>query len=163
MARVLGISAPTITYHRRRLGLEIADRCGRRHDWRAIQDYYDKGHSIRACAERFGFSTQTWHEAAKRGDVVGRPHSKAIDHYLVAAGPKPARDYLKRRLVEAGLKEDRCEGCGISEWQGKPLSLALHHVNGKGRDNRLENLQILCPNCHSQTPNFGAKNRRRAA
>lgn len=39
--------------------------------------------------------------------------------------------------------------------------MALHHVNGDGLDNRLDNLQILCPNCHSQTPNFGVKNRAR--
>jgi 5-methylcytosine-specific restriction endonuclease McrA len=46
--------------------------------------------------------------------------------------------------------------------RGRPLSMALHHVNGDGRDNRLENLQLLCPNCHSQTANFSARGRRLA-
>jgi 5-methylcytosine-specific restriction endonuclease McrA len=68
---------------------------------------------------------------------------------------------LKRRLIKLGLKADRCEICGISAWRGAPLSLALHHVNGDGRDNRLENLQLLCPNCHSQTDNFAGRNVRR--
>jgi hypothetical protein len=63
-------------------------------------------------------------------------------------------------LVAAGLKEERCEICGIGTWCGRPLAMALHHRNGDGLDNRLENLQLLCPNCHSQTENFsGRKNR----
>ena len=66
---------------------------------------------------------------------------------------------LKKRLIEAGLKEDRCEGCGIgNEWNGKPLTLQVHHINGNHNDNRIENLQILCPNCLSQTENYGSKN-----
>jgi hypothetical protein len=49
--------------------------------------------------------------------------------------------------------------CGLNSWMGEPLSLALHHVNGKKHDNRLENLQLLCPTCHSQTDNFAGRNR----
>ncbi len=71
------------------------------------------------------------------------------------------RGHLKRRLIALGLREDRCEICGISAWRGEPLSLALHHVNGDGHDNRLEHLQLLCPNCHSQTENFAGRNVRR--
>jgi len=67
--------------------------------------------------------------------------------------------------MAAGLKTNECEECGLTEWRNQPLSMALHHINGDGRDNRLENLVLLCPNCHSQTPNFGVKNAkaRRAA
>ena len=72
------------------------------------------------------------------------------------------RTHLKGRLLAAGLKENRCEGCGIQDWLGKPLSMALHHVNGEGTDNRLENLMMLCPNCHSQTENFSGRGRKRA-
>lgn len=64
---------------------------------------------------------------------------------------------LKLRLFESGLKEEKCEVCGIKTWQDKPITLELHHVNGDHYDNRLENLQILCPNCHSQTKNFRGK------
>jgi Zn finger protein HypA/HybF involved in hydrogenase expression len=67
------------------------------------------------------------------------------------------RTKLKERLVQEGLKEYKCECCGISEWMGKPISLQLHHLNGINNDNRLNNLQLLCPNCHSQTENFGTK------
>ena len=65
---------------------------------------------------------------------------------------------LKKRLIEAGLKEYKCEICGnTGEWQGKPLTLQVHHINGNHRDNRIENLQILCPNCHNQTENHSIK------
>lgn len=69
------------------------------------------------------------------------------------------RTKLKARLVKEGLKEYKCECCGISEWNGKPLTLQLHHINGIHNDNRLSNLQLLCPNCHSQTENFGTRGR----
>lgn len=67
------------------------------------------------------------------------------------------RTKLKDRLIKEGLKEYKCEICGISEWLEKPISLQLHHINGIHNDNRLSNLQLLCPNCHSQTENFGTK------
>ena len=65
---------------------------------------------------------------------------------------------LKKRLIESGLKKDKCELCGCSnEWNGKPLILQLDHINGNHSDNRLENLRIVCPNCHSQTETFSNK------
>lgn len=67
---------------------------------------------------------------------------------------------LRRRLIAAGLKEQRCEICGLSEWRGQPLPLALDHINGVHTDNRLENLRILCPNCHSLTDTWCARNRK---
>lgn len=67
---------------------------------------------------------------------------------------------LKNRLINNGLKENICEVCGINGvWNNKSITLELHHINGDHYDNRLENLQILCPNCHSQTKNFRASNK----
>jgi hypothetical protein len=66
---------------------------------------------------------------------------------------------LKKRLFKEGLKKQSCEECGwhiISE-DGR-LPLELHHINGDSKDNRLENLQILCPNCHSLKSNHRGLN-----
>ena len=60
-------------------------------------------------------------------------------------------------LVNEGVKEYKCEICGISNWNGKYITLVLHHIDGEHSNNKLENLQILCPNCHSQTANYAGK------
>ena len=60
-------------------------------------------------------------------------------------------------LLRHGYKENKCEICGITEWLGKPISCELHHIDGNRQNNKLSNLQMLCPNCHSQTDNFKSK------
>jgi hypothetical protein len=68
---------------------------------------------------------------------------------------------LKKRLIRDGLIADICAVCLLGPvWQGKPITLHLDHINGNNRDNRLANLRILCPNCHSQTATHGTKNLR---
>jgi len=160
IARMLGVSKSTVSYHARRLGEPVDDRGARRYDWTAIQDYYDEGHSVRECIACFGFSRQTWHAAVQRGAVVPRAHPMPMERLLVADTYR-SRHNVKLRLLGEGLKHNRCEICGLTEWRGAPLSMALHHINGDGRDNRLENLQLLCPNCHSQTENFAGRGRGR--
>lgn len=157
IARSLGLTKATVCYHRRRLGYQIDERCNRRYDWDEVQGFYDRGHSVRECQARFGFSSKTWHDAVQRGAVKPRPVAAPIELYLVA-DRRTNRSHLKLRLLDEGLKENRCEECGLTQWRGKPLSIALHHLNGIAGDNRLENIRFLCPNCHSQTPNFSGRN-----
>ncbi len=65
---------------------------------------------------------------------------------------------LKRRLIKNELLPYKCHRCGITEWLSEPLSLQLHHEDGNRKNNKLNNLQLLCPNCHSQTSNFCSHN-----
>lgn len=68
---------------------------------------------------------------------------------------------LKSRLFRADILKEECSECGLREWRGKKLSLELDHKNGNRTDNRKENLRILCPNCHSQTPTYRGRNKRK--
>lgn len=162
IARELGVGKSTVCYHARALGIHAERKFARRYDWKAVQAYLEAGHTVTEACQEFGCSRQAFHEAKRRGLLVTQPRSAPIEVYLVA-GRRTSRHHLKGRLLSAGLKEARCEECGVAEWRGRPLFLSLHHINGDGTDNRLENLAILCPNCHAQTPNFGSLNRRRAA
>lgn len=68
---------------------------------------------------------------------------------------------LKVRLMKKSIKTNQCEICGLSgEWMGKPLNMELDHIDGDRSNHLLNNLRIICPNCHAQTPTFTSKNRR---
>jgi hypothetical protein len=107
--------------------------------------------------------TSHWLGAAH---LRGRHHSWTasipLSEILVERSTYTDRLRLKRRLVAAGLLRYACAGpdCGISEWQGRTLILQLDHLNGVSDDNRLANLRLLCPNCHSQTSTYCGRNAR---
>ncbi len=60
---------------------------------------------------------------------------------------------LRRAMIESGI-DYKCRECGLSQWRGKPLSLEAEHRNGDPLDDRRENVEFLCPNCHTQTDTY---------
>lgn len=87
-----------------------------------------------------------------------RIYSKDVNQFLSKESYIQSNK-LKKMLFKYSLKEEKCEKCLNSEWMGEKIPLQLHHINGDCRDNRIENLMILCPNCHAQTDNYCSKNK----
>ena len=82
-----------------------------------------------------------------------------LDDLITGRHNKEYQGYrLKDRLIKAGLKEYKCERCGLTEWLGEPIPLQLHHKDGNHCNHRLENVELLCPNCHSLTDTFAGRN-----
>jgi hypothetical protein len=99
------------------------------------------------------FTGQAWN----KGRITGPKRS--IEEYL-KENTIVQSFKLKSRLIAEGLKQHKCECCGITEWNGQPAPIELDHINGNHHDNRLENLRILCPNCHAQTDTYRGKNKK---
>jgi hypothetical protein len=100
-----------------------------------------------------GANGQGW----SKGKTLGP--KRPIEYYLTENSHHQSHK-LKKRLIAEGLKQHKCECCGISEWNGNPAPIELDHINGNHHDNRLENLRILCPNCHAQTDTYRGKNKK---
>jgi 5-methylcytosine-specific restriction endonuclease McrA len=70
-----------------------------------------------------------------------------------------SNEMVKQRIVNNQLLDYQCSKCGIDVWCNETIVLELDHINGNNRDNRLENLRYLCPNCHSQTDTYRGRNK----
>jgi hypothetical protein len=95
------------------------------------------------------------------GKGTNKPSKKKIpiEDILKGSHPQYQTFKLKQRLVKENYFKNECSICGISEWNGELLPLELDHVDGDSTNHTIQNLRILCPNCHSQTETFRGKNK----
>ena len=96
------------------------------------------------------FTGQAWN----KGKIIG-PKRSVEDyltnkHFIISFK-------LKNRLIKEGYFESKCYNCNLIEWLGQPIPIELHHKDGNVENNLLENLTILCPNCHTLTDNYRGK------
>lgn len=101
-----------------------------------------------------------------RGHLKGKTHNwskkTSLEDLLIENSNQVFRTSFKDRLIKEGLLSNNCYQCSINnEWNNKPLVLQTDHINGDPFDHRIENLRLLCPNCHSQTDTFCSKNSER--
>lgn len=137
------IEAPTLNKLLLSLGLDNRPTSYRTMKARLQDDGIDYSHITLGLGHSKGKSYATERTSLKDVLVIGSTFS---------------RTHLKKRLIKEGLLKNECYKCGIlPEWNGEKLALQLDHVNGISDDNRLENLRLLCPNCHSQTDTFGGR------
>jgi hypothetical protein len=104
------------------------------------------------------FTGSNWLKGKKNPSVRFRP----LEEILVEDSSYVSTNNLRKRLLAEGIFEHRCISCGLADWLERPIPLEIDHINGDRRDNRLDNLRMLCPNCHALTTTYRGKNKKSA-
>lgn len=137
-----------------------------------IKEAVDSSSTMSEAANKLNMSFSTFKRKAIKFDLYkpnqGRKGIKRefyedekiripLNKILNGEFPFYSRTYLKKRLLRRGILKNECKICGISEWMGKEIKCQLDHIDGDSTNHKLENLRMLCPNCHTQTETFSNK------
>lgn len=114
-----------------------------------------EAHIARLQLDTSHFLGQGWNKGG-----TSNPKKIPLEEILVVNSTYRSSHNLRQRLLRACILDHVCSSCGFHTWNGQPIPLELDHVNGIHTDNRLENLRMLCPNCHAQTPTYRGKNKK---
>ena len=99
------------------------------------------------------------------GNQSGRGKTKQKDKWNLEEYLQNSIDIqsnkIRTKILEEGIKEHKCECCGLTTWLNRPIPLELHHIDGDRTHNEISNYQLLCPNCHSFTDSYRGKNSRK--
>jgi 5-methylcytosine-specific restriction endonuclease McrA len=130
-----------------------------------IREQFDSGKTLHQAAVVLNVTTVTlWRRAKKIGiswKEIKRENKDKIPLSEILEGLHPHYQTfkLKNRLINEGVKENKCENCDITDWLGQSMTMHLDHIDGNSHNHTYKNLRLLCPNCHSQTDTWCGKNK----
>ena len=116
--------------------------------------------TIRHLIEKYSLDTRHFTGQGWNVGLAFKPKTGLKDSDIFKENSKYRCSWRLRERYKRITGISSCEKCGLSEWLGKPIPLEIHHLNGNNTDNRIENLQLLCPNCHAQTDYYRGRARR---
>ena len=134
-----------------------------------IKNACDQAESMSQACASLGMYYTTFSIHAKRLNVFNPNQSGKgmVKHFpkiplseIIYDGKHPQyrSGTIRKRLIKEGIKEHKCNSCNGTKWLDNPIPLELHHKDGNHYNHLLENLELLCPNCHTCTDNYGSKN-----
>lgn len=135
-----------------------------------IEQFVKESYSYAQLAKKIGYDNKSSNGSAYRAvhQMIDELHLDT-SHFKGQGWNKDNFDYSRftygKKIKSAqaldaivALREHRCESCGLTEWLDKPIPLEVHHIDGKELNSELDNLILLCPNCHALTDNYRGRN-----